>query len=114
VGQVVVLLLYLDVAVGELLVLLFDLAVASLHFQEALLELPDAGVDGGRRTALHRGLEAGHLETKPLVLLEQLLREFLGLEEDSKEFLALLDGVVSAGHGASNEFYAELTEFAWR
>ena len=69
----------------------------------------------GTTASHHAMLTRRYPVAEPLVLLEQLFREFLGLGEDAEEFLALLDGIVAAGHEpVPREFYRDIREPAWR
>ena len=84
VGEVVVLLLDLDVAVGEVLVLFLDLAEALLDPAVPLAELLDLRAEaldllGGGLAVL--GLERGKAVAQALVLPKQLLGELLAFIE---------------------------------
>src|SRR5262249_22716230 len=99
----------LDVAVGELLVLLLRLAVLGLELGQPLLQLAQAllqladAVLGVRGHA--PGLERGDLEAEPLVLLQQLLGELLGLRDDLEELVPALRRVVGVRHPLPRKAY---------
>ena len=93
IGQVVVLLLDLDIAVGEILVLFLDFAEAQLDAAVLLGELLDLLAQALGllvRCTLVLGLERRHAVPETLIVPQQFLGEFLTLVEQLEKLLSFL------------------------